>query len=68
MNVVYINHVRGESNIDHGYRKRPLDVLGMGGQPMDVFFPISVAPINEHDEISLKSGPYQKGGALGVKK
>ena len=29
---------------------------------MDVIFPISVAPIDEHGEISLKSGRYQGGG------
>ena len=41
-------NLRGESNIDHGY------VLGMrGGQPMDAIFLISVAPIDELDEISL---------------
>lgn len=28
---------------------------------MDVIFPISVAPIDELDEISLKSGRYQRG-------
>ena len=28
---------------------------------MDVIFPISVAPIDELDEISLESGRYQRG-------
>ena len=35
---------------------------GWGGQPMDVIFPISVAPIDELGEIALKSGRYQRGG------
>ena len=35
---------------------------GWVGQPMDVIFPISVAPIDELDEISQKSGRYQRGG------
>ena len=29
---------------------------------MDVIFPISVAPIDELGEISLKCGRYQRGG------
>ena len=33
---------------------------------MDVIFPTSVAPIDELDEISQKSGRYQRGG-VGVK-
>ena len=33
-----------------------------GGQPMDAIFLISVAPIDELDEISLKSGRYQREG------
>ena len=33
---------------------------------MDVIFPISVAPIDELDEMSLKCGRYQRG--VGVKK
>ena len=53
--------IRGESNIDHGYGERPLDVLGVGGQLMEVLFPISVAPIDELGEISLKNGHYQRG-------
>ena len=40
---------------------------GWGGQPMDVIFPISVAPIDELDEMPLKSGSYERGGE-GVKK
>ena len=53
-------HIRGESNIDYIDRR-----FGGGGQPMDVIFPISVAPIDEIDKISLKSGRYQWG--VGVK-
>ena len=32
-----------------------MDVLGVEGQPMDVIFPISVAPIDKLGEISLQS-------------
>ena len=38
--------------------------FGGGGQPMDVIFPISVAPIDELGEISLKSGRYQRSRDL----
>ena len=34
---------------------------------MDLIFPISVAPIDELDKISLKSGRYQRGVGLGQK-
>ena len=35
----------------------------VGGQPMDVIFPISVAPIDELGEISRKSGRYERGAS-----
>ena len=44
-----------------------MDVLGVGGQPMDVIFPISVAQIDELSEISEKSGRYKRGWGDGVK-
>ena len=41
------NYVRGESNIDHATYNVHWTFWGWGGQPMDVIFPISVAPIDE---------------------
>ena len=38
-----------------------MDVLGVGGQPMDVIFSISVAPIDEL-EITSKKWTLSKGG------
>ena len=43
-----------------------MDVLGVGGQPMDVIFSISVAPIDEI-EITSKKVDVIKGGVGGSK-
>ena len=55
---------RNKENI----RMRILDAtrVYMHFYPMDVIFPISVAPIDQLDKISPKSGRYQRG--WGIKK